>query len=271
MSSWKAFILAIIEGLTEFLPVSSTGHLIIGSHLLGVDSSDAFVKLFIIAVQPGAIFAVLVLYWKRFLQDFSFYTILLVAFLPAAFFGLLLGKHIDALLESPMTVAISLVIGGIIFLFVDKGFTANETYENQKITPKKALTIGLFQVLSMIPGTSRSGATILGGLFAKLNRKNSAEFSFFLAVPTIMAATGYKLVKELFKKDGNSDLLLHSEHISILVWGNVVAFVVGLLAIKGFIGYLTKHGLSLFGWYRIIVGSIIIVMLSLGYELNVLD
>ena len=265
MSYFEAIILAIIEGLTEFLPVSSTGHLIIGTALLGIEPTE-FVKLFTIAVQPGAILAVLVLYWKRFFKTVDFYFKLLIAFIPAAVIGLLFNDVIDEMLESPLTVGISLFIGGVILLFVDKWFKGNEENQDQEMTNKKALIVGLYQVLAMIPGTSRSGATIVGGLASKLNRKNAAEFSFFLAVPTLVAATGYKLLK-YYKSEG---LTLSSQEINILAIGNLVAFIVGLLAIKGFISFLTKKGFKWFGWYRIIVGGAIIIMIALKIELSLI-
>lgn len=200
MNIIETIILAIIEGLTEFLPVSSTGHLILGTALLGIEPTP-FVKLFTIAVQPGAILAVVVLYFKRFFQTLDFYLKLLIAFIPAAVIGLIFNDWIDLLLESPLTVAISLVLGGIVLLFVDGWFKGNEEGPIRPLTNKRALVIGFYQVLAMIPGTSRSGATIVGGLAAQLNRKDAAEFSFFLAVPTLVAATGYKILK-FFKRKG---------------------------------------------------------------------
>ncbi|MCO6494683.1 MAG: undecaprenyl-diphosphate phosphatase [Bacteroidetes bacterium] len=264
MNYFEAIILAIIEGLTEYLPVSSTGHLIVGTALLGLEPTD-FVKLYTIAVQPGAILSVLVLYWKRFLKSFLFYLYLLIAFIPAAVFGFMFDDLLDSLLESPLTVGITLFIGGVLLLFVDRWFKENENNPNQEMNYKKSLTVGLFQVLAMIPGTSRSAATIVGGLAAKLNRKNAAEFSFFLAVPTLLAATGYKLLKYL-KSDG---LVLSNHDINVLLIGNIVSFVVGLIAIKGFISFLTRKGFVWFGWYRIVVGGIIICLLLFKYELAI--
>ncbi|MCZ2128715.1 MAG: undecaprenyl-diphosphate phosphatase [Bacteroidia bacterium] len=259
MNYLEAIILAIIEGLTEYLPVSSTGHLIIGTALLGIEPTD-FVKLFTIAVQPGAILSVLVLYWKKFFQSFHFYLNLLIAFIPAAVCGLLFDDVIDKLLESPLTVGITLLVGGIFLLFVDRWFKENENNQNQQVTYKKSLTVGLFQVLSMIPGTSRSATTIVGGLVAKLNRKNAAEFSFFLAVPTLLAATGYKLLSYL-TKDGFS---LSTQEMNVLLIGNIVSFLVGLIAIKGFISFLTRKGFVWFGWYRMIVGGVIICLILMN-------
>lgn len=264
MTILQAIILAIIEGLTEFLPVSSTGHMILGSSLMGIQSNN-FVKLFTVAIQLGAILSVIVLYFKRFLQSFDFYFKLLVAFIPAVFFGLLLGDKIDELLESPLTVAIALLIGGIILLFVDKWFK-NGTVDNpSQINYSTALKIGLFQCLSMIPGTSRSAATIVGGMSQNLSRKAAAEFSFFLAVPTMIGATAKKLFD--FYQDG---YIISAEEVRLLIIGNVVAFIVAMLAIKYFISFLQTRGFRLFGWYRIIVGGILLILLLSGHDLQVI-
>ena len=259
----EAIILAIIEGLTEFLPVSSTGHMIIASSMMGI-ASEKFVKLFTIVIQLGAILSVVVLYFKRFFQSVNFYLKLVVAFIPAAVFGVLLSDKIDQLMESPLAVAISLLVGGVILLFVDKWFNRPTVHEEENIDFLTAFKIGLFQCIAMIPGVSRSGATIVGGMSQKLSRKVAAEFSFFLAVPTMLAATGKKLYD--FLKEGES---LSPEQIKILAIGNVVAFVVALLAIKTFIGFLNKNGFKIFGWYRIVVGLAIIILLAVGYELKV--
>lgn len=259
----EAIILAIVEGLTEFLPVSSTGHMIIASSMMGI-ASEEFVKLFTIVIQLGAILSVVVLYFKRFFQSVNFYLKLIVAFIPAAVFGVLLSDKIDQLMESPLAVAISLLVGGIILLFVDKWFNRPTVHEEENIDFLTAFKIGLFQCIAMIPGVSRSGATIVGGMSQKLSRKVAAEFSFFLAVPTMLAATGKKLYD--FLKVGNS---FTSEEIKILAIGNVVAFVVALLAIKTFIGFLNKNGFKIFGWYRIVVGLAILILLAVGYELKV--
>jgi len=259
----EAIILAIIEGLTEFLPVSSTGHMIIASSMMGI-ASEEFVKLFTIVIQLGAILSVVVLYFKRFFQSVNFYLKLIVAFIPAAVFGVLLSDKIDQLMESPLAVAISLLVGGVILLFVDKWFNRPAVHEEENIDFLTAFKIGLFQCIAMIPGVSRSGATIVGGMSQKLSRKVAAEFSFFLAVPTMLAATGKKLYD--FLKEGNS---FSPEQIKILAIGNVVAFVVALLAIKTFIGFLNKNGFRIFGWYRIVVGLAIIILLAVGYELKV--
>lgn len=292
LSTLQTIIIAIVEGLTEFLPVSSTGHMIITQSILGIESTE-FVKAFTVIIQFGAILSVVCLYWKRFfklkackifdpqavvgktwiqkwgiygkrfLYKYDFYWKLLIAFLPAAFFGLLFSNKIDELLENVTVVAIMLILGGIFMLFCDKLFSKGE--EGAEITEKKAFNIGLFQCIAMIPGVSRSMATIVGGMTQKLTRKDAAEFSFFLAVPTMFAATAYKLLK-LFMSGGTEILM---NNLSALIIGNVVAFIVALLAIKFFIGFITKYGFKAFGYYRIIVGGIILIMLMLGYNLEI--
>lgn len=245
----QAVVLAIIEGITEFLPISSTGHMIIASSFFGI-AHDDFTKLFTVVIQLGAILSVVVLYFKRFFQTLDFYFKLLVAFIPAVVFGLLFGKKIDALLENPITVAVSLVLGGIILLKVDDWFTdKEETQETEKISYTTAFKIGLFQCLAMIPGVSRSGASIIGGMSQKLSRTTAAEFSFFLAVPTMLGAT----IKKCYDYY-NDGFVLSNEQINLLIIGNVVGFIVAMLAIKSFIGYLSKHGFKMFGYYRIIAG-----------------
>lgn len=266
MSTLHAIILAIIEGLTEFLPVSSTGHMIIASSMMGI-AEHPFTKLFTVAVQLGAILSVIILYWKRFFQTTQFYFKLFVAFIPAAIAGVLLGDKIDALLENPVVVAISLLLGGIVLLFIDRIFK-DEKHEEEphhgRPTYAEAFKIGMFQVIALIPGVSRSAATIIGGLSQKLTRKAAAEFSFFLAVPTMFAATAKKLY-DFYKDNGT----LNSEEIQALAIGNVVAFVVAMLAIRFFIGYLSKHGFKLFGYYRILVGAAILILYFMGYQLSV--
>ncbi len=258
MTWLQALILSIVEGLTEFLPVSSTGHMILTEGILGMKSND-FIQAFIINIQFGAILSVVVLYWKRFFQSFTFYYKLFVAFLPAAFFGLLLSDYIDELLESVYVVAVMLIIGGIVLVFVDRWF--NNPEKNQEVTYKKSLIIGFYQVIAMIPGVSRSAATIIGGMTQKLTKKTAAEFSFFLAVPTMFAASAYKLVKNY--------TAFNSGNIDILIFGNIVAFIVAFFAIKSFISYLTRHGFKIFGYYRIIVGLIIIVLYAFGVDLTI--
>ena len=261
MDTIQAFVLAIIEGLTEFLPVSSTGHLIIASSFFGI-AQDDFTKLFTIVIQLGTILSVVVLYFKRFFQSIDFYYKLLVAFLPAVVLGLLLNDIIDGLLESPLTVAISLVIGGVILIKVDDWFGDGEETE---ISYGTALKIGFFQCLAMIPGVSRSGASIVGGMTQRLSRKTAAEFSFFLAVPTMLGATvkkSYDYYKAGFE--------LTPDQVNYLIIGNVVGFIVALIAIKFFIDYLSKHGFKLFGYYRIVAGIAILLIHFFVMELEVI-
>lgn len=258
MSIIESIIIAIVEGLTEFLPVSSTGHMIIAEKLLGMESTN-FTKLYTVAIQLGAIMAVVVLYWKKFInfKSWQFYIKLVVAVIPALALGFLFSDKIDALLESPTTVAITLLLGGIVFLFIDNVFKQHTVEKEEDISMLKAFVIGCWQCIAMIPGVSRSAATIIGGMQQKLTRSVAAEFSFFLAVPTMCAATGYKLLKE-YKN-------IHTEEIKTLAIGNLVAFVVAILAIKFFIGFLQKHGFKLFGYYRIIVGIALLILIYTGY------
>ncbi|MDR2824879.1 MAG: undecaprenyl-diphosphate phosphatase [Prevotellaceae bacterium] len=293
MTVIQTIIIAIVEGLTEFLPVSSTGHMILAQALLGIESDD-FVKVFTVNIQSGAILSVIVLYFKRFIQlnpikifdksenesltlfqriilygkrslvKFNFYKILFIAFLPAAVLGFIFGDYIDTLLDKVLVVAVMLVIGGVFMLFVDKWF--NTPSENQEIDWLRALKIGFCQCIAMIPGVSRSMATIVGGMSTNLTRKNAAEFSFFLAVPTMAAASGYSLFK-LLKTEAGAKLF--TDNWAELLIGNAVAFVVAMVAIKFFIDFLTKFGFKLFGWYRIVVGLIIIILLLANVSLSV--
>jgi len=260
MTYIQAIIIAIIQGITEFLPISSTGHMIIAESLMKLDNHE-FAKLFTVNIQFGSILSVLVLYWRRFLQSFDFYLKLLIAFIPAAIIGFLLNDYIDALLENVIVVAISLFLGGVVLVFVDKWFKNAKNTDEQNISYFSALKIGFFQCIAMIPGVSRSAASIVGGMTQKLNRKNAAEFSFFLAVPTLFAAAGYKFLKSYHS--------IQSSDISLLVVGNVVAFIVALIAIKTFISFLTKYGFKLFGYYRIVLGAIIIILYLFGIELKI--
>lgn len=293
LSIFEVIVIAIVEGLTEFLPVSSTGHMIIVQNLLGVESTE-FVKAFTVIIQFGAILSVVWLYRKRFfrlnpvkvfdaeatagkgtfaklaiwakrsLQKFDFYWKLLVAFIPAVVLGFLFSDKIDQLLESVTVVAVMLVVGGVFMLFCDKIFDKGS--ENTVLTEKRAFNIGLFQCIAMIPGVSRSMATIVGGMAQRLTRKQAAEFSFFLAVPTMFAATAYKMLK-LFL-DGGTEIIVNN--MPDLIIGNVVAFVVALLAIKFFISFVTKYGFKAFGWYRIVVGGLILIMLLTGHTLEIM-
>ncbi|MFN5629188.1 MAG: undecaprenyl-diphosphate phosphatase [Bacteroidota bacterium] len=264
MNYLEAIVLAVIEGLTEFLPVSSTGHMVLASSFMKIANND-FTKLFTVAIQLGAILSVLVLYWKKFLVGIPFYIKLLIAFIPAAIFGKLLNDYIDALLENPITVAIMLVLGGIVFLLLDKWMNNKEDNSIEEPTNAGAFKIGLYQCIALIPGVSRSAATIIGGITQGLNRKSAAEFSFFLAVPTMFAATAYKLLK-YFKANGN----ISKEEINLLLVGNLVAFIVAIIAIKTFITFLNKNGFKLFGYYRIIAGIIILIIHQFFYPLTIL-
>ncbi len=261
MDIFQVIIIAIVEGLTEFIPISSTGHMIIAEKLLHVTDSE-FVKVFTVAIQLGAILAVVVLYYKKFFNfaKWKFYVKLLIAVLPAIIFGLLFSKKIDAMLESATTVAVSILVGGIILLFIDKVFNKPTIESEEKISYAKAFIIGVWQCIAMIPGMSRSAASIIGGMQQKLTRSAAAEFSFFLAVPTMLAATGYKLLTYFQKTGGFS-----SEQIQQLAIGNLVAFIVAVLAIKFFITMLKKYGFRIWGIYRVIVGIILLVMIYTGY------
>ncbi|MDD7404728.1 MAG: undecaprenyl-diphosphate phosphatase [Bacteroidales bacterium] len=280
MDIFQSIVIAIVEGLTEFLPVSSTGHMIIAENVLGVEPDD-FTKAFTVIIQFGAILSVIWLYYKRFFKlnpvpegvtgfkafitRYDFYWKLFVAFIPAAVFGLLFSDLIDSLLESVLVVAIMLVVGGVLMLFVDKWFTKVED-DNEKISERQAVKIGLFQCIAMIPGVSRSMATIVGGMQQGLSRKTAAEFSFFLAVPTMFAAMAYKMLKLFINPESRA---LLAANWDVLLIGNVVAFIVAILAIKFFINFLTKYGFKAFGYYRIIVGGAIIIMMLCNVNLQI--
>ncbi|HNY02154.1 MAG TPA: undecaprenyl-diphosphate phosphatase [Bacteroidales bacterium] len=257
MTWFQAVLIAIVEGITEFLPVSSTGHMIITQAILGVESTD-FVKAFTVNIQFGAILSVIVLYWKRFFQSWNFYFRLFVACLPLAI-AYVLEKQIDAMLGSVVIVASALLLGGIVLIFVDRWFPQNRE-EEAPLTYKKSFLIGLFQIISVIPGVSRSAATIVGGMTQKLSRRSAAEFSFFLAVPTMFAASALKLT-ENYK-------LITGDNLGLLILGNIVAFIVAMAAIKTFIAILTRYGFKWFGWYRIVVGLIILLLLFTGHSLT---
>ena len=285
MNWLETIIISIVEGLTEFLPVSSTGHMIITQHLLGVPQGDAFVHAFTFIIQFGAILSVVCLYWKRFFQfdntpapagaslfqqlkhKYYFYWLLIVGVLPAVVIGLLAKKSglLDWLLDSVEVVAIMLVVGGIFMLFCDRLF--NHGSEKNVLNEKRAFFIGLFQCISVIPGVSRSMATIVGGMAQGLTRKRAAEFSFFLAVPTMAGATFLDLL-DLLKED---TAWATTHNITMLLLGCVVSFIVALLAMKWFVAFLTKYGFKAFGVYRIIVGGIIIAMLLAGQSLQMVD
>jgi undecaprenyl-diphosphatase len=271
MSLLEAIIIAIVEGLTEFLPVSSTGHMVITSTLLGIESNE-FTKLFEVAIQLGAILAVVVLYWKKFF-DFSrwqFYVKLLIGVLPALVLGYLFSNEIDKLLESAATVAITMLTGGIILLFIDKIFKNPVVKSDDQLIFIKAFIIGCWQVVAMIPGVSRSAASIIGGMQQKLTRNLAAEFSFYLAVPTMFAATAHSLFIKKWNVNGTKtkgyELITSSQENTIaFIVGNIVAFAVALLAIKFFINFLKVYGFKIFGIYRIIAGIILLVLIFTGY------
>lgn len=286
MTLIQTIIISIVEGLTEFLPVSSTGHMIITQHLLGVSQGSPFVHAFTFIIQFGAILSVVCLYWKRFfhidrtpapadvenpflrfIHPLRFYWLLFVGVLPAVVIGLAAKKSglLDWLLDSIWAVAIMLVVGGLFMLFCDKIF--NKGREENKVNEKRAFNIGLWQCLSVIPGTSRSMATIVGGMANGLTRKRAAEYSFFLAVPTMAGATLLDLL-DILKEDAT---WVNTHDLIMLAVGCVVSFVVALLAMKWFVSFLTKYGFKVFGWYRIIIGIIIIVMLLSGISLNMVD
>ena len=261
MTVFQSVIIGIVEGITEFIPISSTGHMIIAEKLLNI-GDDAFNTVFTVAIQLGAILSVVVLYWKKFF-DFSrwqFYVKLAVAVVPALILGFLFSSKIDDLLESSTTVAISMLAGGIVLLFIDNAFKNPVIHDEKEVSYAKGFIIGIWQCIAMIPGVSRSAASIIGGMQQKLTRSAAAEFSFFLAVPTMLAATVYKIYK--YMKEYGS---FSSDQIKILAIGNIVAFVVALLAIKFFITMLKKHGFRIWGVYRVVVGIALLIMLYTGY------
>lgn len=253
MTLWQAIVLAIVEGLTEFLPVSSTGHLIIVSKLMGINE-DPFTKAYTVIVQFGAIMSVLVLYWRRFLTTWSFYKKIFLAFLPAASIGLLVADKIDALLGSVEIVAYALVVGGVALIAFEKMFKPKDGIEIEDMQPVSALKIGFFQCLAFVPGVSRSASSIIGGMFQGLSRKAAAEFSFFLGVPTLAGAC---FIKALRARE-----YISAEHWDLIIIGNIVAFVAAALAIKSFIQFLTRHGFFAFGVYRIVVGVLLFALLQ---------
>ncbi|MBL7683634.1 MAG: undecaprenyl-diphosphate phosphatase [Flavipsychrobacter sp.] len=270
MTLFQSIILGIVEGITEFLPISSTGHMILASYFMGIQD-DSFTKLFEICIQLGAIMSVVVLYWKKFFdfKKWQFYLKLVVAVVPALILGFLFNDAIEELLESPMTVSISLILGGIVLLFIDKAFNNPTITTEEDIKPKNGFIIGLWQCVSMIPGVSRSAATIIGGMQQKLTRSVAAEFSFFLAVPTMAAATGYSLILKNWKVDGTEmkgyELLLqNSDNLMIFGVGALVSFIVAMIAIKSFISFLQKYGFKVFGIYRIVAGLIVMLVLGLN-------
>lgn len=279
MNFIEAVIIAIVEGLTEFLPVSSTGHMIITESLLGVDVNDRFVNAFTVIIQFGAILSVVCLYWRKFFYPetmrskgytwwqaiWRFYLKLIVGVIPAVILGLAFNDLIEENLGNVALVAVMLILGGVFMLFCDRIF--NKGSESTELTYKRAFIVGVMQCISMIPGVSRSMATIVGGMSQRLTRKAAAEFSFFLAVPTMLGATCLELYKLITHGDGN--ILTEGDNLAVLIVGSIVAYIVAIAAIKFFISYVTKYGFKMFGWYRILVGAVILVMILSGYDLAV--
>lgn len=269
MSFLETIILAFIEGLTEFLPISSTAHMIFASSIMGIES-DEFVKMFQVSIQFGAILAVVALFWKKFFdfKSYQFYVKLAIAVIPALVLGKLFDDKIEAILEKPIPIAIVLILGGIVFLFIDRLFKKSRINEEEDVTIQKAVTIGFWQCLAMMPGTSRAAASIIGGMQQGLTRKMAAEFSFFLAVPTMLAVTCYSVFLKDWNYKGTEQkgyemILSSSENITAFAIGNVLAFVVAAFAIKFFIDFLAKYGFKIWGWYRILVGAVLLIYFSL--------
>lgn len=280
MTLFETIIIAIVEGLTEFLPVSSTGHMIITQGLLGMESTP-FLKAFTVIIQFGAILSVVGLYWRRFFSPeiksgeghtwwgamWRFYLKLVIGVLPAAVMGLAFNDFIESNLGNVQLVAVMLIIGGVFMLFCDRIF--NKGSEDTPLTYKRAFIIGLIQCIAMIPGVSRSLSTIVGGMAQRLTRRAAAEFSFFLAVPTMFGATLLETVKLI--KHGEGNILMEGDNLMFLIVGCVVAFIVALLAIKFFIDFVSRYGFKAFGWYRIVVGAVILILPYFGYELKMED
>jgi undecaprenyl-diphosphatase len=261
MNVVQSVLIGIVEGITEFIPISSTGHMIIAEKLLHLED-DGFNTVFTVAIQLGAILSVVVLYWKKFF-DFSrwqFYVKLIVAVIPALILGFLFSSKIDKLLESSLTVAISMLVGGIVLIFIDKAFKHPVIHDEQHVSYTNGFIIGIWQCIAMIPGVSRSAASIIGGMQQKLTRSAAAEFSFFLAVPTMLAATVYKLYKYIHEFGAFTH-----DQVKILAIGNIVAFIVALFAIKFFITMLKKYGFKIWGIYRVVVGIVLLIMLYTGF------
>ncbi|HUH25360.1 MAG TPA: undecaprenyl-diphosphate phosphatase [Flavobacterium sp.] len=266
MDTLQSIIIAIIEGLTEYLPISSTAHMGFTAALLGMEESE-FLKMFQVSIQFGAILSIVFLYWKKFFDfsNFQFYIKLICAVIPALALGYLFDDKIEAVLGNQIAISSVLVLGGIVLLFVDKWFKNPKIHDEKEITIKKAITIGFWQCLAMMPGTSRSAASIIGGMTQGLSRKAAAEFSFFLAVPTMFAVTVYSIFVKTWGKGtpdemkGYEMILQDQFHINLFIIGNVVAFIVALIAVKTFIAVLTKYGFKFWGWYRIIIGIVLLI------------
>ncbi|MBX2931604.1 MAG: undecaprenyl-diphosphate phosphatase [Chitinophagaceae bacterium] len=273
MNTFQAIIIAIVEGLTEFLPISSTAHMGFIAHLMGMNGNDEYLKMYQVSIQFGAILAVVVAYWKKFFyfKNFNFYIKLAIAVIPALVLGKLFDDKIEAVLGNQIAITITLIVGGIILLFVDKWFKQPKVTEEEKITNKTALTIGFFQCLAMMPGTSRSAASIIGGMALGLSRKVAAEFSFFLAVPTMLAVTLYSVLLKTWGEGtsqaakGYEMIFANKENTINFFMGNIIAFIVALIAIKSFIALLNKFGFTIWGWYRIIIGVLLLILFANGY------
>lgn len=266
MDLFKAIIIAIVEGLTEYLPISSTAHMGFAASLMGLPE-DEFLKMFQVSIQFGAILSVVVAYWKKFFdfKNLQFYVKLAFAVVPALVLGYLLDDKIEAVLGNQIAISSVLVLGGVVLLFADKWFKNPRIDDEKEITIKKAITIGFWQCLAMMPGTSRSAASIIGGMTQGLTRKAAAEFSFFLAVPTMLAVTTYSVFVKTWGKEtatpmkGYEMILASNDNMMIFVVGNIVAFIVALIAIKSFIAFLNKYGFKPWGWYRIFVGIALLI------------
>jgi len=270
MNLFEAVILAIVEGVTEFLPISSTGHMVITSTLLGIHKEE-FTKLFEVAIQFGAILAVVVLYARKFFQfsRWQFYVKLLMGVIPALVLGYLFSDRIDAMLESPLIVAITMLLGGIVLLFIDNVFKNPTITKDDQITYGKSFLVGIWQCLALIPGVSRSAASIIGGIQQKFTRQVAAEFSFFLAVPTMFAATAHSIFLKDWeiggvKEKGYEIIVANRDNTIAFIIGNLMAFFVAILAIRFFISFLKKKGFKIFGWYRIIIGALLLILLLTG-------
>lgn len=264
MDLLQAIIIAIVEGLTEYLPVSSTAHMIFTSSFFGIQENE-FVKMFQVSIQFGAILAVVALYWKKFFdfKNLNFYLKLAVAVIPALVLGKLFDDKIDAVLGNPVPIAIVLILGGIVLLFIDRVYTRPTIHTEKEVSFKKAFTVGIWQCLAMMPGTSRSAASIIGGMQQGFTRKAAAEFSFFLAVPTMLAVTVYSVFVKDWDYQGTQmhgyEMLSQGNNLTLFLVGNAVAFVIAVLAIKFFIGVLTRYGFKVWGWYRIIAGILLLI------------
>ncbi|WP_432672884.1 undecaprenyl-diphosphate phosphatase [Flavobacterium sp. SM2513] len=266
MDTLQAIIIAIIEGLTEYLPISSTAHMGFAADLLGMEESE-FLKMFQVSIQFGAILSIVVLYWKKFFDfsNFNFYIKLIAAVIPALVLGYLFDDLIEEVLGNQIAISSVLVLGGVVLLFADNWFKNPTILDEKEITVKKAVIIGFWQCLAMMPGTSRSAASIIGGMTQGLSRKAAAEFSFFLAVPTMLAVTVYSIFVKTWGKGtvtemkGYEMILQDQNHINLFIIGNIVAFVVALIAVKTFINLLTKYGFKVWGWYRIIIGIALLI------------